>query len=252
MPPAARFDRPIAHRGLHDRAAEVIENSASAFELAITGGYGIECDLQLTRDGVAVLFHDDSLTRLTGLPGFVRDLDAIELCATPLLGSATGDCPQRLENFLAQIGGRTLLQIELKAQKGPATAGLAAVTTAALARYAGPVTVESFDPQLLVAMQRAGFAGPLGIIVERYVGLGDDYAGLTPTRRFVLRHLLHWPWSRFDFISCDKTALDRPAVKWWAGRGMPLTAWTIRSRAEALAAHRSGAQIVFEGFDPDT
>ncbi|MDB5505763.1 MAG: Glycerophosphoryl diester phosphodiesterase [Devosia sp.] len=249
---AARFDRPIAHRGRHDRANGVIENSASAFELAIAGNFGIECDLQLTRDGVAVLFHDDRLTRLTGLPGFVRDLDAATLCTTPLLGSAAGDCPQRLVDFLAQIGGRTLLQIELKAQKGAATAALAAATTSALASYAGPVTIESFDPQLLVAMRRAGFIGPLGIIVEQYVGKGEDYAGLTPTKRFALRHLLHWPWSRFDFISCDKTALDLPAVKWWAGRGMPLTAWTIRSPAEAAAARQSGAQIVFEGFDPST
>src|SRR5947209_11590386 len=57
--------RPIAHRGLHDAAAGVIENTASAFQAAITGGYGIECDLQISADGEAMVYHDDMLGRLT-------------------------------------------------------------------------------------------------------------------------------------------------------------------------------------------
>ena len=70
------FDRPIAHRGLHDRDAGVIENSRSAFARAIEEGYAIECDVQLTRDGVPVIFHDDTLERLTGLSGYVRDISS--------------------------------------------------------------------------------------------------------------------------------------------------------------------------------
>ncbi len=250
MPPRPLFDRPVAHRGLHDRAHGVIENSASAFEAAIQGGYAIECDVQLTADGVPVVFHDDRLDRLTGLPGYVRDIPYATLAETPLLGSAAGDRPQRFDEFLVQIGGRTLLQIELKRQRRDSTDRLAAAVADALSRYGGPVTVESFDPTLLVAIRRRGYSGPLGIITERYVDTGEDYEGLTTFSRFALRHLLHWPLTRFSFISCDKTALDLPAVRFWLRRGMPVTAWTIRTSDEAARARAAGAQIVFEGFVP--
>src|SRR4051794_262252 len=61
---APMFPQPIAHRGLHERAIGIIENSASAFEAAIIGGFTIECDVQLSSDGVPVIFHDDDMTRL--------------------------------------------------------------------------------------------------------------------------------------------------------------------------------------------
>ena len=61
------FDRPIAHRGLHDRSRGIIENSRSAFEAAIAHGYAIECDVQLSSDGVPFIFRDDTLERMRGL-----------------------------------------------------------------------------------------------------------------------------------------------------------------------------------------
>ncbi|MDB5615118.1 MAG: glycerophosphodiester phosphodiesterase [Devosia sp.] len=109
----ALFPAPIAHRGLHDRANGVIENSASAFEAAIAGGFAIECDVQITSDGVPVVFHDDDMKRLLDKDGAVADVTSGEITTTPLLDSAAGDCPQKFADFLAQIAGRTLLQIEL-------------------------------------------------------------------------------------------------------------------------------------------
>jgi len=244
------FDRPIAHRGLHDRDAGIIENSHSAFEAAIAGGFAIECDLQLTRDGVPVVFHDDKLERLTGLPGYIRDISSDELLKTPLLGSAAGDCPQTFGQLLEQVAGRTLLQVELKHQKREKTKPLAAVAVANATRYAGPICFESFDPWLLTAARQAGFRGPLGIITERYVGEGEDYEGLKQTDRFALRHLLHWPWSRFDFISVDQEALTLPAVRLFRSLGKPVTSWTIRSAEQASVALAGADQIVFEGFVP--
>ena len=58
------FLRPIAHRGLHDAAAGIIENTGPAFEAAIRHGYGIECDLRPLADGTPIVFHDETLTRL--------------------------------------------------------------------------------------------------------------------------------------------------------------------------------------------
>jgi len=251
MAPRPRFDRPVAHRGLHDRAAGIIENSASAFAAAIERGFAIECDLQLTSDGEPVVFHDDDLPRLTGRSGFVRDLPVAEMTALPLLDSTAGDRPQRFGDFLDQVGGRTLLQVELKRQKGrAATETLASKAAAALAAYKGPVTVESFDPHLIALVRRYGFAGPVGIITYGY-DKPEWEDGVTPAQRFLLRHLLHAPYSRFTFISCYQEALDLPAVRFWRALGVPVTAWTVRSPDQARAAAGRADQIVFEGFDPD-
>lgn len=252
MAPRPRFDRPIAHRGLHDRSAGVIENSRSAFEAAIARGFPIECDLQLSSDGEAIVFHDDALERLTGTPGFVRERTVAELTAMPLLDSAAADRPQRFTEFLDQIAGRTLLQIELKRQTGrKATKRLAAQAAAALAAYKGPVTVESFDPDLLVAMRDSGYDGPLGIITYGYDNDGWEEE-MSRGDRARLRHLLHWPRTRFDFISCGFRDLGLPAVRLFRALGVPVTAWTVRTPEEARLARAAADQIVFEGFDPDS
>src|ERR1041384_2747908 len=88
----ARLDwlvaRPIAHRGLHDAAAGVIENTPSAFSAAIAGNYGIECDLQISADGEAMVHHDDVLGRLTEGSGRLDPMSSAELRRVPFRGSA--------------------------------------------------------------------------------------------------------------------------------------------------------------------
>lgn len=252
MPARPHFDRPVAHRGLHDRSRGVIENSRSAFEAAIAAGYAIECDVQLSRDGVPIIFHDDDLQRLTGRKGPIGSLSVAELADTPLLDSAAGDVPQRLAEFLAQIGGRTLLQIELKKQpNADMTEALARTAAAALAAYNGPLAVESFDPALLIAVRKNGYSGPLGIITYDY--RQPDWDGhLSDRDRTILRHLLHFPWTRFSFISCHLGSLSLPAVKFFRALGVPVTAWTVRTPAEKRTALAGADQIVFEGFDPSS
>lgn len=244
------FPNPIAHRGLHDISKGVIENSASAFEAAIAGGYAIECDVQLSSDGVPYIFHDDDLDRLVGRPGRSDEITMAEVGALPLLGSSTGDRPQTFQQFLDQVDGRTLLQIELKRQYAPEkTEALARTVTAALAGYKGENVIESFDPHLLVAMRKAGYRGKLGIITYSWK-IPDWDADIDAGRKFLLRHLLHWPVTRFDFISCHDVALDLPAVRFFHALGMPVTTWTIKSPAQAQKALTRADQLVFEGFDP--
>jgi glycerophosphoryl diester phosphodiesterase len=251
MAPRPSFNRPIAHRGLHNRAAGVIENSRSAFEAAIARGFAIECDVQLSRDGLPVVFHDDDLERLTGLKGPVSTRTAAELTATALLGSSSGDAPLLLGDFLKLVGGRTLLQVELKRQPTPEmaeTLGRRAAET--IAGYAGPLTVMSFDPNLLVRVRRHGYRGPLGIITYRY---DEPEWEKKMSRRdlAILRHLLHWPWTRFSFISCFHKSLDLPMVRFFRSLGVPVTTWTIRSPVERRNVAAAADQIVFEGFDPE-
>lgn len=244
------FDRPIAHRGLHDRSRGIIENSASAFEAACQRGYTIECDVQLSRDGIPMIFHDDELDRLTGIPGPVGARTMAELSSYELLDSSAGDTPQRFSEFLAQIEGRVLLQIELKQQLDQATTDVLAQTVLdALTAYRGPVTLESFDPKLLLALRKRGANYPLGIVTYGYDEPEWD-SHLSTGTKVVLRHLLHWPMTRFDFISCRDRALDLPAVKLFRSLGIPVTTWTIKSPGAALAVMGKADQIVFEGFEP--
>ncbi len=244
------FPDPIAHRGLHDRSIGIIENSASAFEAAINGGFAIECDVQLTSDGVPVVFHDDDMQRLLGKPGLVADTTSGDILTSSLLDSAAGDRPQRFADFLTQIDGRALLQIELKRQRDVHSTQLLARSVAeVLKTYSGPVTVESFDPNLLRAIRQFGFTGPRGIITYAY-DRPDWDDNLSDEQRYTLRHLLHWHETQFDFISCHQEALELPAIVFWRALGKPVTAWTIRSQEQADVAAPLVDQIVFEGFAP--
>lgn len=242
------FDRPIAHRGLHDRSHGIIENSRSAFEAAIAHGYAIECDVQLSSDGVPFIFHDDDLERLTGVAGPSGGLPIAKLEELALSGSSTTDTPQRLGAFLDQVAGRTTLQIELKQQPTAERARqLAAAVADAVSPYREGITLESFDPRLIAALRRAGVIVPVGIVTHDY---RDKRPDVSMVQRFALRHLLHWPWTRFEFISCRNLSLYLPAVRFLRARGMPVTAWTINSEQAARAALLGADQIVFEGFLP--
>jgi len=244
-----KFDRPIAHRGLHDRAAGLIENSAAAFDAAIGGGFAIECDLQLTGDGKAVVFHDDELVRLTGHRGRIRQLSAGQICRIPLIDSRAGDRPQQFEDMLEQVAGGALLVVEVKAQaKGADTADLAACVARAVSDYAGPLVLESFDPDMLLALRAAGVNRHLGALTMRHFDVGNDGGG--GFSQMYLRHMMHWPMTRFSFISCHLPALNLAMVRFWRAWGMPVTTWTVHSQAEADLAAPHADQIVFEGFDP--
>jgi glycerophosphoryl diester phosphodiesterase len=244
------FDRPIAHRGLHDPTAGIIENTGPAFEAAIAHGYAIECDVQLSSDGEPFIFHDDDFDRLTSAHGPSNGLPIAEVVRLKLKGSAGEETPQRFGEFLDQVAGRTLLQIELKQQPTAAgTSTLAATVATALRGYHGAYVVQSFDPNLVVALRREGLTVPLGIITYGY-DVPEWTVGLTAWKRVLLRHLLHWPLTRFDFISCRNLSLDLPAVRFFRALGMPVTSWTIESAAEASDALRGADQIVFEGFLP--
>lgn len=244
------FERPIAHRGLHDRSKGIIENSRSAFEAAIAAGYAIECDVQLSSDGVPFIFHDDDFDRVTEVTGRSDERPIADVEELRLKDSAAGDRPQRFTEYLEQVAGRAQMQIELKMQADvQRTRRLATEVVAALRNYRGPYTIESFDPWLLMAVRKAGSTAPLGIVTYAYDEPTWD-SHIPWWKKAVLRHLLHWPWTRFSFISCRNLSLYLPVVRLLHARGMEVTTWTITSEQAARAALRASDQIVFEGFRP--
>ena len=115
--PAWLTARPIAHRGLHARDTGIVENTLSAAQAAIERGFSIECDVQLSADGEAVVFHDSTLERLTASRGSIAKKTVADLAALALKG--TDDRIATLPNPDGTTWKlRNLLQSPLEGQKG--------------------------------------------------------------------------------------------------------------------------------------
>lgn len=238
-------ERPIAHRGLHDRASGIVENTASAFAAAIEAGYAIECDLQLSRDGEAMVFHDETLDRLTQATGRVLDRTAAELVSVPLRD--TSDRMQTLPELLAQVDGRVPLVIELKSHWDGSTR-LAQRAVECLAGYRGPHALMSFDPDLVEAVAELDPRLTRGIVADR---VNDpDYRGLPFYRRLGLRRFSHLARSRPHFISYHAAGLPYGPPRRLRQLGVPIICYTIRSPSQASRALRYCDQITFEGYRP--
>ena len=244
------MSKPIAHRGLHDINKGIIENSASAFKEAIKYGYAIECDLQLTKDNRAVVFHDETLERVTEKTGKICDFNLSEIRKIKLKNSTKPDKIQSFEHFLRQINKKVAIAVELKPQSDEGRDDLLAkVAVKALQDYKGPIAFISFVPRILQAVKKYGFDGPTGIIVERFVS-ETAQKHISPFKRFILRHMLHYPKTKFDFVDIDREAFDLPAYHFFRALGFPTAAWTIKNQEQANEALKHCDQIAFEGFIP--
>jgi glycerophosphoryl diester phosphodiesterase len=236
--------RPIAHRGLHDAARGVIENTASAFTAAVAGNYGIECDVQISADGEAMVHHDDALGRVTDGAGALREISAADLKRVPF--RATADRMLTLGELLELVAGRVPLVIELKS-RFDADLLLAERAAKLLAGYCGPAAVMSFDPAPVIALRRLAPGLVRGIVAERLYE-PPEWAGLTATQRLTLPLLLHGWRSRPDFVAYrvdDLATLPPRAVRRF---GVPLLTWTVRTEAQRAMATRFADQAIFEGF----
>ena len=249
--PAWLTARPIAHRGLHQcGAGSVIENSPSAARAAIALGCAIECDVQMSRDGEAVVFHDFTMERLTGHTGRVDGFTAKELRSMRLRG---GDMIATLPDFLSLIGGATPLVCEIKS-RFDGDLRLAERVAACAAAYAGPICIESFDP-LVMAHLRANRASlgvehvPLGMVAQADYGASDcEWSHLDANEKRALAQFLHFERTRPDFLSYSLRDLPHAVPHLCrAGLGMPVTIWTVRTEEDRAMALSHGDQIVFEG-----
>jgi glycerophosphoryl diester phosphodiesterase len=240
--------RPIAHRGLHDVAAGVIENSIPAAEAAIAGRFGIECDVQLSADGEAMVFHDFVLDRLTETTGAVAALKADALAAITLKGSAARI--PTLSGFLDLIAGRVPLVIEIKSRFNGDLALTRRAAEIVSGRAGQPIVFKSFDPDIVTALRDLAPAVPRGIVAMNDYSY-DDFAHLDAAKRHAMANLLHFNESRPDFLSWKVVDLESAAPYLCRNAlGMPLMSWTVRTPADREKAARHADQMVFEGFTP--
>lgn len=223
---------PFAHRGLHGGA--LVENSGDAIAAAVARGCGVELDVQLSRDGEAMVFHDYELDRLTIAKGAVAARAAAELRSIRFHIGA-GAMP-RLAEALAMIGGRTPLLIEVKSPERR-VARLCAAVARSLEGYEGPVGVMSFNPEV-----GAWFARHAPHVLR---GLVVTESGRRGLRGRIERPLALWR-ARADFLAYDIRDLPSPFAGAARGRGLPVYTWTVRSEADRARAAAHADQIIFE------
>lgn len=225
----------IAHRGLHNGTAARVENSLPAFTAALEGGFGMECDVRLSADGVAYVFHDDQLDRLTLESGPVSSRSAAQLDQVQL--SDSGVIP-RLSALLALIGGRTPLLIEIKIDGVEPVGRLCAAVRDDLAGYNGAVGVMSFDPRVGRWFATHAPDVPRGLVVTEEGSKG--WWGHIK-RALALVH------ANPDFLAYDIRDLPSPFAARARLEGIPVLSWTVRRPEHWQTVRQHADAAIFEG-----
>ena len=243
------FLRPIAHRGLHDLKAGVVENTEPAFAAALEAGHGIECDLRPAADGTPMVFHDLSLGRLIDARGKVSDFKATDLarltykaCATRMMSFA---------DLIDQVAGRVPILAEIKSEWEPPDPAFMKAIARQAKRAKGPLALMSFDPVVMAEMRALAPKVPRGIVSGHYKGDGWWLDTLDPDRAFRLTHLLESGPAAPDFFAYHVKALPTPVTRFLReALGMPLFTWTVRTRADLKVATEWADAPIFEDIEP--
>ena len=231
-----------AHRGLHNE--ERAENSMSAFRAAVDGGFGIELDIRLSKDGKLVVFHDDTLDRVCGREGKVIDFTADELATFKLSG--TDDGIPLFSDVLALVDGKVPLLVEIKENAGDSTVSHAACEM--LKGYKGEFIIESFNPMSLKVVKEQYPEIPRGILSHRYF----EYEKSRKPLFFLLQSLLLNFLCRPAFIAYDHRHANAFGLRFVrAFFKVPTIAWTVRSAEDEAIARKNGFDgIIFENYLP--
>jgi glycerophosphoryl diester phosphodiesterase len=237
------FRPPVAHRGLWAPGGAP-ENSLAAFEAAAEAGYGIELDVQLSADGEAMVFHDDTLERMAGALGRIAERTVTDLGELALGGTA--ERIPTLRETLALVGRRALVLIELKTPAG-AVGPLEQRVHEILIDHAGPVAVIGFNPY-----SHAWFAARHADVLR---GL-DSYAyaepkpGMSAEQRKAFAALEHVEIAKPHFLALGLDMLPSEVAASRRAEGLPVVAWTVRAPEQWEAVRSACDNLIFEGFRP--
>ena len=236
--------KPIAHRGLHDETNP--ENSMGAFRAAVAFGFPIEMDVRLTKDGKVVVFHDDSLHRMTGANLLVQDCSLEDLSVLHLAGSQ--ERIPLFSDFLKEIDGKVPLLIEFKNMPSVNTKDYIGLIADELKDYKGEYAVQSFQPFYVKAFKKMRPDIPAGVLASASATRADFKSAFM--WRFKVRALKNMSFNKSvkpDFISY--LFKDYPTKGTEKFKGAKL-AWTVRSPEDEEYARKYADNIIFEGYLP--
>ena len=235
-PPAWLTERPIAHRGLHKKGTERVENTIPAIKAAIEAGFAIEVDVQLTKDqGVAVI-HDHVLGRMTGIKGHLADMTLNEVTKIEITGS--NSTILSLQELLDLIQGKVPLFIELKIVKKDTPNALPAAMIDSLRAYKGPLAVMSYQPLAIKYFKDYAPTIPRGLVIKAPLNPFMPWMGLFPKYACKI--------AQPTFIAHDIRTIPNSFTKWWKENGGILLAWVIKNERDKAKAMRHADQTIFE------
>lgn len=229
--------RNFAHRGLHSEDRSVAENSLPAFDKAASAGYGIELDVQLSKDGQVVVFHDDDLKRVCGDERRVDQVDYAELKEMRLC--QTEETVPLFSTVLEIVNGRSPLIVELKT--GRHNDELCRKTCEALADYKGSYCIESFDPRIVAWFRK----NAPGILRGQLAAPASEYKNKKPLP-FLLSHVLLNVIARPQFIAY-KIGPRPLAVRLSELLGAMKVGWTSKDRS----SEKGRDAVIFEFYTPE-
>ena len=234
--------RPIAHRGLFN--SDYPENSLSAFDNAIRNNYGIELDVQFTKDKKVVVFHDDNLKRMTSDARDVNELNYKELKKLKLLDS--GENIPLLTDVLQLVNSRVPIVIEIKNCKNIIELGEA--TYEITQKYQGEYAVESFNPNVIEWFKKNApdvIRGQLSGDYKKFDGK------MNILQRFILTNLLLNFKSKPNFVAYELDSLPNYMVSYLRNRGMIIISWTIKNIKDLEKAKIYSDNYIFDSFIPN-
>lgn len=231
-------ETPIAHRGLWGKNAP--ENSLAAFSMAIEKGYAIELDVHLLADNTVVVFHDESLARMTGNDGYIKYLNKTDLKSLHLAG--TKETIPTLAEVLALVDGKVPILIEIK---NPYKIGkLEQAVINLLKNYKGDFAVQSFNPYSLSYFKKHAPNMLRGQLAGYFKG--EKMAWI---KKLVLKRMKLNKVSEPHFIAYEASTLPNRYVKKY--KHLPLLAWPVGSKQEYLNVVKHCDNIIFENFEPE-
>lgn len=229
----------FAHRGLHNKSKTIPENSLPAFRAAVSDGYGMELDVQLSKDGQVVVFHDDDLERVCGAQGRVDSYTFEELRKMRLVG--TEEKIPLFTEVLDAVAGQTPMVVELK--MGPRNKELCEKTYALLKSYEGDYCVESFDPRIVRWFKKNARQVVRGQLAASPKTLGNGILGV------LVGSLLCNFLGRPHFISYHKAGgpFTVPIVQSGAMR----VVWTVEDTDDYEKLQEENDAVIFEHYTPE-
>lgn len=238
-----------AHRGLHDLAQGIPENSRAAFARAIDAGFGAELDVHLLSGGALAVFHDSDLRRMTGRDGVVEDLTAAQL-RDYTLGGTKETIPEFREVLELYNVVKLPLVVELKSYRGNHDV-LAARTAAELDKYRVPYVIESFDPRCVLWFKKHRPEIIRGQLAKDFTSAPDETSEMGRAADVFLTSMASNIVTKPHFVAFKFEHRDASSLRLVKKlRSAEIFYWTIRSRADMETAEAEGAQVIFEGFVP--
>ena len=231
-----------AHRGYFDNEAGIPENSLASFQAAIDKGFVIELDIQLSSDGVAMVFHDADLERMCGVQGKIWDYTAAELTEMKLLG--TEETIPTLEETLALVNGQVPLLVEYKMDK--VDTAVCVATQALLDGYDGAYAIQCFDPRVLLWYKKNAPQVARGQLAEEFWE-NEKYSG--QPLYLVLTYMLTNVATRPDFIGYKAIHKDNVSLKLCRMLGAKTACFTVKNADELAYVDGEFDVYIFDSFD---